>query len=93
MWQPLPEGPVITIPAGSTSVPVTSVSGFEVGQIVVAIAEALRFAEADAVNDAGVVEFVGDDGVLRSQQRLEEPAVGIEAGAVEKRVLGAEELA
>ena len=32
LWQPLPEGPVITIPTGSTSVPVTSVAGFEVGQ-------------------------------------------------------------
>jgi hypothetical protein len=32
MWQPLPEGPVITIPAGSTNVPVESASGFVVGQ-------------------------------------------------------------
>ncbi len=32
LWQPLPEGPVITIPVGSTSVPVSSVAGFEVGQ-------------------------------------------------------------
>jgi hypothetical protein len=32
LWQPLPEGPVITIPAGSTNIPVTSVAGFEVGQ-------------------------------------------------------------
>ncbi len=32
LWQPLPEGPVIAIPVGSTSVPVTSVAGFEVGQ-------------------------------------------------------------
>ena len=32
LWQPLPEGPVITIPAGSTSVPVTSVAGFAVGE-------------------------------------------------------------
>jgi non-reducing end alpha-L-arabinofuranosidase len=32
LWQPLPEGPVITIPAGATSVPVTSVAGFEIGQ-------------------------------------------------------------
>ncbi len=32
LWQPLPEGPVITIPADSTNVPVTSVSGFEVGE-------------------------------------------------------------
>jgi non-reducing end alpha-L-arabinofuranosidase len=32
VWQPLPEGPVITIPKGSTNIPVTSVDGFEVGQ-------------------------------------------------------------
>jgi hypothetical protein len=32
LWQPVPDGPVITIPAGSTNVPVTSVSGFAVGQ-------------------------------------------------------------
>jgi hypothetical protein len=32
VWQPLPDGPVITIPPGSTNVPVTSVAGFTVGQ-------------------------------------------------------------
>jgi hypothetical protein len=32
IWQPLPDGPVITIPVGSTSVPVASVAGFVVGQ-------------------------------------------------------------
>ena len=32
LWQPLPEGPVITIPAGTTSVPVTSVAGFTAGE-------------------------------------------------------------
>jgi non-reducing end alpha-L-arabinofuranosidase len=32
LWQPLPEGPVITIPAGSTNVPVENASGFVVGQ-------------------------------------------------------------
>ncbi|HMG57363.1 MAG TPA: arabinofuranosidase catalytic domain-containing protein, partial [Kofleriaceae bacterium] len=32
LWQPLPDGPVIAIPAGSTNVPVTSASGFTVGQ-------------------------------------------------------------
>ena len=34
VWQPLPEGPVITISAGSTNVPVASVEGFAVGQKV-----------------------------------------------------------
>jgi hypothetical protein len=32
VWQPLPDGPVITIPAGSTNIPVNSVNGFKVGQ-------------------------------------------------------------
>ena len=32
LWQPLPDGPVITIPAGATNVPVTSTAGFLVGQ-------------------------------------------------------------
>jgi hypothetical protein len=32
LWQPVPDGPIITIPIGSTNVPVTSVSGFVVGE-------------------------------------------------------------
>ena len=32
LWQPLPDGPVITVPAGSTNVPVTSMSGFAAGE-------------------------------------------------------------
>jgi hypothetical protein len=32
LWQPLPEGPVISIPAGSTNVPVENASGFVAGQ-------------------------------------------------------------
>jgi|WetSurMetagenome_2_1015567.scaffolds.fasta_scaffold00021_26 non-reducing end alpha-L-arabinofuranosidase len=32
VWQPLPDGPVMTIPAGSTNIPVTGISGFEAGQ-------------------------------------------------------------
>lgn len=31
VWQPLPEGPVITIPAGSKNIPVTSTQHFKVG--------------------------------------------------------------
>ena len=34
---------------------------------------------------------VGDDRVLRAEERLEQAAVGVEAGAIEDRVLGAEE--
>jgi non-reducing end alpha-L-arabinofuranosidase len=32
LWQPLPDGPVITIPADNANVPVTSVAGFHVGE-------------------------------------------------------------
>jgi non-reducing end alpha-L-arabinofuranosidase len=32
LWQPLPDGPIITIPPGSTRVPVEDVSGFVAGQ-------------------------------------------------------------
>jgi hypothetical protein len=32
LWQPLPDGPVITIPVSSTNVPVTNVTGFVVGE-------------------------------------------------------------
>jgi hypothetical protein len=32
VWQPLPDGPVITIPAGSTNMPVTSAAGFKAGE-------------------------------------------------------------
>jgi hypothetical protein len=32
LWQPLPDGPVITIPVGSRNVPVTSASGFKAGE-------------------------------------------------------------
>lgn len=34
VWQPLPDGPVITIPVGATNVPVASVAGFTVGEKV-----------------------------------------------------------
>jgi len=32
LWQPLPDGPILTVPVGSTNVPVTSVAGFAVGE-------------------------------------------------------------
>jgi len=32
LWQPLPDGPILTVPAGSTNVPVTSVAGFTAGE-------------------------------------------------------------
>ena len=61
VWQPLPEGPVITIPPGSTSMPVTSVAGFAVGEKIAlgygatypAIAKAIERYEVATVSAVG----------------------------------------
>jgi len=72
LWQPLPEGPVITIPAGSTSVPVTSVEGFAVGEKIAigygatypAVARAIEryeVATVVAVGKPGTQAYLGAD--------------------------------
>jgi hypothetical protein len=72
LWQPLPDGPVITIPAGSTNVPVTSVAGFVVGEKIAlgygatypAVAKALEryeVATVIAVGKPGTQAFLGAD--------------------------------
>ncbi|HKD09475.1 MAG TPA: arabinofuranosidase catalytic domain-containing protein [Bryobacteraceae bacterium] len=72
LWQPLPEGPVITIPAGATNVPVTSVAGFTVGGKIAlgygatfpAVAKGLEryeIATITAVGKPGTQEFLGAD--------------------------------
>ena len=63
----------------------------EVLHVVVLVAEALGLAEPDAVDDGGVVQLVGDDGVLGPQDGLEQAPVGVEAGGVEDGVLLAHE--
>lgn len=61
LWQPLPDGPVITIPKGSTNIPVTSVAGFNVGEKMAigygakypAVAQAIEKYEVVTVTDVG----------------------------------------
>jgi hypothetical protein len=54
LWQPLPDGPVITVPAGSTNVPVTSTSGFTVGQkLAMGYGATLETATVTAVGKPG----------------------------------------
>jgi hypothetical protein len=53
LWQPLPDGP-ITVPAGSTNVPVTSTSGFKVGQkLAIGYGDTLETATVTAVGTPG----------------------------------------
>ena len=64
LWQPLPDGPVIKIPAGSNHVPVTSVAGFEVGQKIAIGYGATYPAAANAVEkyEVATVTAVGKPG-------------------------------
>ncbi len=55
----------------------------------VRVDEPPRLAQARAVDDGGVVELVGDEGAVLVQERLEDAAVGVEAGGVEDGVLRA----
>ena len=63
----------------------------KVAHVTVLVTKPLAFAETDAVDHARVIQFVGDDRVLFSEERLEESTVRIEARCVENRVLGSQE--
>ena len=77
VWQPLPEGPVITIPAGSTNVPVTSVNGFKIGEKIAlgygasypAVARSIEkyeVATVTAVGKPGTQTYLGADAAAGS---------------------------
>jgi hypothetical protein len=54
LWQPLPDGPVLTIPAHSTNVPVTRTAGFTIGQkMAIGYGDKLEVATVAAVGKAG----------------------------------------
>src|SRR5208283_179875 len=55
---------------------------FELVHVVVRVAQAARLAEPYTVDDAGVIERVADDRVLRIEQRFEQAAVRIETGRI-----------
>jgi non-reducing end alpha-L-arabinofuranosidase len=72
LWQPLPEGPMIAIPAGSTNAPVTSVAGFAVGEkialgygavspAVARTTERYEVATVTAVGKPGTQAYLGTD--------------------------------
>jgi non-reducing end alpha-L-arabinofuranosidase len=72
VWQPLPEGPVITIPAGSINVPVTSTTGFVVGEkialgygatypTVAKAVERYEVATVTSIGNPGAQAFLGAD--------------------------------
>jgi hypothetical protein len=52
----------------------------EFRHVVVGVALALRLAQANAVDDARMIERVRDHRVALIEQRLEQAAIGVEAG-------------
>ncbi len=91
LWQPLPEGPVITIPAGSTNVPVTSVAGFKVGEKIAlgygatypAVArstEKYETATVTAVGKPGTQAYFGADAPAGSTNVKVTSVAGISVG-------------
>ena len=65
---------------------------FQLNHVVVGVAKTLRFTQAYAVDDGGVVQGVGDNRIFCAEQGLEQAAVGVEAGGVENRVFHSEEV-
>lgn len=58
LWQPLPDGPV-TIPAGSSNVPVTSTSGFTVGQkLAIGYGGRIDVATVTAIGTPGTQDYL-----------------------------------
>ena len=91
LWQPLPEGPIITIPAGSTNVPVTSTDGFTVGEKIAlgygatypAVArdtERYEVATVTAVGKAGTQGYLATDAPAGSTNIKVTSVAGISAG-------------
>ena len=64
---------------------------FELREISIRVAQSTRFAQPDAIDDAGVVERVGDDGILFAEHGFEQATVGIPTGGIQDGVLGSEE--
>ncbi|MBA7612093.1 hypothetical protein ES703_19327 [subsurface metagenome] len=52
----------------------------------------LGLAEADAVDDRGMIELVGDDGVFSSDKGFKDSAIGVKTGYIEDGIFGLEEL-
>ena len=91
LWQPLPDGPELTIPKGATSVPVTSVVGFAAGEkiaigfggsypTVAAGMERYEVATVTAVGKPGTQAYLGADAAAGSTNIKVTSVANISAG-------------
>jgi len=91
LWQPLPEGPVITTKLGATNIPVTSVAGFEPGQkigigyggafpAVARTVEHYEVATVTSVGKPGTQAFLGADAAVGATNIAVTSVANITAG-------------
>ena len=64
----------------------------QIFHVVVLVTESLSLAETDAVDDGGVVQLVGDDCIIGTEQCLEQTGVSVEAGCVQDGVICTQEV-
>jgi hypothetical protein len=88
LWQPLPDGPIITIPAGSTNVPVMSTSGFVVGEKI-AVGYGATYPAVASTQEQYEVATVTAVGKSGTQAYL---AVDAPAGATNLQVTSTEDI-
>ncbi len=62
-------------------------------QIIVRVAQPPRLAEADAVDDARVIERIADDRILFVEQSFEQSAIRVETRRIQNRILRRQERA
>ena len=60
--------------------------------VAVLVAKSLGLAEPHAVNNRGVIEFIGENGVAFAEKYFKKSGVRIKAGSIENCVLGSKEL-
>lgn len=56
------------------------------------VAVLLSLAQSDAVNNGGVIELVGDDGVVGSQEHLEKSSISVKTTRIEDGVFSSVKL-
>ena len=91
LWQPLPDGQLITVPTGSTNIPVTNASGFAVGEKIAigygatypAVAgntERYEIATVTAVGEQGTQAYLAVDALAGSSNIKVTSAADISVG-------------
>ena len=66
--------------------------GAKICHIIVLVAEALRFAQPHAVNDARMVQFIGNNSIFRPKERFKQAAVCVKTRRIKNCVIHSQEI-